>query len=231
MDNLTQFKTSVIISNISEVAISEMFVGANTFGDVLNKLVCGYRLMSKEILELRGQILQISDMTKGVSAAITNQTQMLAQCITNSTNSNTAFLPSLSTEATPTFFSTLQQPRRWPDSLQSLGGIRLSTLVCQFVAERLDMIPAQPNNKTQNEVSRAMKIVAKFDQDITRLKTLYGGRKPSSLELNTWRTKSNDIESRVLGHIEQKKLPNSNSKRQKKHSGLVLTILRSWKND
>ena len=57
MENLTQFKASTILDNLSEEALCTKFVGANTFAETLNKLVGGYRGMTNEILELRRTVL------------------------------------------------------------------------------------------------------------------------------------------------------------------------------
>ncbi len=228
MDNLTQFKSSVILSNLSEEDIAIKFVGANTFADVLAKLVGGYRGLSRETTELRSQVQDLMDSMNSLTAVIKDQSQALHDHLRVQSISANVCASEAIQNPEKAIRSMLKQVRRWPQTIQSLSGVRLSSLICQYVGERLDMIPLEPNNKAQNEVSRAINIASKFNSDITKLHSLYGGERPNVADMTMWRTASQIIESQVLECIETHKKSGTDTKRRKKHTGVVSSVVRTW---
>ena len=230
MDNLTQFKTSTILENLSEDDISANFVGANTFADALNKMICGYRCMTKEILELRQNVLELVDTTKSLAGIVEKQHATIIQVVSqnaHTTSSGSEPMPNMHPAATKTL--VLQQVRTWPQNLQSLNGLQLSTLIYEYIGQRLDMIPRQPNNKAQGEVMRAIAIAAKFEPRLTQLRQDLGVNTPSNSDLNLWRELALSVENRVLTFINKHKPDKSGSQRVRSHTGRVPSIVRTWK--
>ena len=123
----------------------------------------------------------------------------------------------------------LVQPRSWPKNYESLSGLQLSTLIYQYVGQRLDMIPRQPNNRAQGDVQRAIVIAAKFEPSLLRLHQLLGGRRPSTEELKHWRETALVIEGKVLSYIAQHKTAKKTNQRARQQTGRVPAILRIWK--
>ena len=146
MDNLTQLKTSDILANLSHGDVSDLFVGANTFGDILQKLVGGYRGLMSEVLELRGIVLdQANAFTRFHDTAETH-TQMLQQILAklnlpSASNLNLRVNSSDPCLVVPNQLQ-LQQPRSWP--IKTLEGKTLSTLIYEFACENLISIPTNP---------------------------------------------------------------------------------------
>ncbi|KAG9397831.1 hypothetical protein AC1031_016541 [Aphanomyces cochlioides] len=140
MDNLMQLKTGTILENLNEEGITQRFVGAHTFAEVLNKLVGGYRGLMNEILELRG-------IVSDIAAANSRQTTLLENLVAISKNSQaTGADPSNSCDASRTF-SQFRQARNWPRSLNSLANITMSQLLFMYLADSLDEIPHEPITK------------------------------------------------------------------------------------
>ena len=229
MDNLTQFKASTILDNLSEEALSIKFVGANTFADTLGKLVGGYRGMMNEILELRRVVLDLADATKSLGEVIQQQQTILSRISFQASNESAVASIENSTHVTQPVTTVLRQPRRWPQSLQSLNGLQLSTLIYEYVGQRVDMVPRQPNNRAQGDVQRAIKIAAKFEPDLLRLQTILGERRPANDELKYWREAALATEAKVLSYIAQHKPEKTGHHRARQQTGRVPAIVRTWK--
>ena len=232
MDNLTQFKSATILENLPEEEIASRFVGANSFGDSLVKLMSGYRGLMSETQQLRGIVLKLSDSIANLQLTIETMRSSMGQMHITAVNSNATNLQVNSQQNISSLPIPMQlnQARAWP--LKSMAGMALSDLIYQFVSERLDLIPTEINNKVQSEALRALAIAAQFEPQLNNLKSQFGGSHPKPCELEKWVELAESAERKVLEALELKKksieVPDGKKRRQRKHTGFVPAIVRSW---
>ena len=232
IDNMFQFKASVVLDQFSENTIDEKFIGAHTFSDILNKMLGAMRGMGNELNELRGCVLKISDTTNTLLTICQKQDQQMSSLLASvqmsaCNSSPTEPIPqpliqhlTVSNERTYKF----KQLRSWPQTLKNPGSIQFSDLIFQYIAEAIDDIPKESNNAAQCQVIRAMEIAEQFHPGITKMNVPRGWH-PTDEQISNWRSIANNIQNNVIGHIlsNQKK-----GCRQRGPTGKVSGILRAW---
>lgn len=175
-----------------------------------------------------------------LQALISNQTKFIqlmtqsqlnhCESFTSSEQSQTGMMSVRSDRLQIT--SQLRQATSWPSSLDSLKGIQLSSLVYEWVIERLDLIPIGRNKPAQREAHQAIGIAIHCDSRIGNIRSQYGMDKPQSSEYGNWREISNKIQADAIQHLtaaKRTKEAKDQKKRQREITGTVPSIVRHWR--
>ena len=78
IDNILQFKASVVLHNFDEGSIDEKFVGVHSFNEVLNKIVGGFRGIINHICEFQTIISEQSRSTNKLIELVQNQQRQIS---------------------------------------------------------------------------------------------------------------------------------------------------------
>ncbi|KAH9082813.1 hypothetical protein LEN26_021109 [Aphanomyces euteiches] len=220
MDNLTQLKTSVILQNLPNDDIAKHFVGANTFSDVLEKLVLGYRTLMGEVLNLRGLTFELQNLVKSQSNQLASIHNLLVQ------NGSNVYPPSSDQGIEKSYMNipNIGHIRSWPSDFTSLANIQFSDLIVRYLAKSLWSIPLERNNKVQHRVIQAIKIAEKF-YPIKKMMMKPPSRVPTENEMKLWRTVAVEIQSKILDHIQANR---DTKERKRGPTGAVEGALKLW---
>ena len=230
MNNLTQLNSTTILDNLSEESIATRFVGAHTFQDVLNKMVAGHRIQMNETLELRGQIMTLNENMQLLKSENEKQTIILNDLANKLTHMHSIQIPSeienMSSQL-PIQHAIFKQPRRWPQSLQSLGGVQLADLIFQFIVDALWKIPKGKNNDPQRQALSAIKIASNFHstKDISNIVISHKNKPATQQNIVEYRSIANQIQADAVLFIKSKQ---PDGQRTRGLSGKVLGIIRTW---
>ncbi|KAF4150306.1 hypothetical protein GN958_ATG00514 [Phytophthora infestans] len=167
-DNVLSLPIGVVADSLTDTARAAQFVGAHTFKETLVGTVATLQSIAGATEETRLRLKVVEDTNEKLVVAnkqlatsyskLAASYEHLVASIEKSMQrmENTITEPERRTIASNSL--QLLQPPKWPRTLNKLGGVSLSTLICQYLEEDLEAAPYDRKNRAQTECKRAMVI-------------------------------------------------------------------------
>ena len=153
-----------IRSNLTEVELCETFVGMHTVGGALEKLICSYQDLSRQVADNNTVLHHVLDLVEHSnsfrSVAATDSTPSLSSLLLAIQLVVNRSLPRAPRNAVaPSTAQPMSRVLVWPSTLTSLRKKRLSDVNFRFHPEELYRITPSRSNRSQSLVLQAIKIV------------------------------------------------------------------------
>lgn len=132
-NNINELSTEAIIKNLPKDQLEAKFVGIHTFRDTLIKVISGKNIMINEISCIRQELNIFSAEMKHTTANLLNEILGLRKMLETSSPATAEMVPAPPTPAT----MQTEQKHTWPTNLNSLSGIKSTTVAFGRMIYRL----------------------------------------------------------------------------------------------